>query len=308
MSTAQVLREIRRASTPYGVAVGADVELTQRQLQWACHNGLIVRRYPNVFIDPAVPAGPLQELQAAVAAARGPIKGAWGRSSAALFGLIDEHPSRPEICVPVQYYARIPGVVVRRSSDLCFAHLMTRHHIRTTKPLIAALDLGVVLPAMDLAEVYVRANQMKLFTIDGVRATLQRLARRGRNGIRTSRDALDLVMINGRPADSVLELRFHHGPGMWLPEYEYQHPVTFEGKNYRLDFAYPEVKVGIEVDGYEKRTSMESLTHDARKTTALMKAGWTVPHFTWPDVKDNPQKVVTDVLALLRDAGYRFRR
>jgi very-short-patch-repair endonuclease len=112
----------------------------------------------------------------------------------------------------------------------------------------------------------------------------------------------------GSAGDSVLELRFHHGPGRWLPEYQYQYPVRFEGKNYRLDFAYPEVKVGIEVDGYEKRTSMESLTHDARKTTALMKAGWTVPHFTWPDVKHDPQKVVNDTLALLRDAGYMFRR
>jgi len=37
-------------------------------------------------------------------------------------------------------------------------------------------------------------------------------------------------------------------------------------------------------------------------------AGWTVPHFTWPDVKHDPQKVVNDTLAILRDAGYMFRR
>ncbi len=115
-------------------------------------------------------------------------------------------------------------------------------------------------------------------------------------------------MIGDRPADSVLELRFHHGPGRLLPPYEYQFEVTLEGRRYRPDFAYPDVKVAIEVDGYQNRTDMKSLVRDARKATAFAKAGWTVPHFTWPDVKHAPERVARDVIGILRAVGYNFCR
>jgi very-short-patch-repair endonuclease len=202
----------------------------------------------------------------------------------------------------------VPGVVVHRSTGLRLDDIMTRNHIRTVKPLVTALDLGVVLTPMDLAEVLVRARQLKLFDPAAVRTTLGRLARPGRNGIRVCRDALELVMIGDRPADSVLELRFHHGPGRLLPPYEYQFEVRVKERNYRIDFAYPEVKLAIEVDGLEKRKSLEALQHDARRTTHLVQAGWTVPRFTWPDVKFRPDSVASDVLGLLRALGYNFCR
>ena len=226
----------------------------------------------------------------------------------AMWGLLDAHPSRPEVVVPKQHYARITGAVVHRSSSLSPSDLAMRHGIPVLKPLVAMLSIGVVLPPMEVAEIMVRARQMKLFEPEGVRATLARAARSGSDGIRVCRDALDLVMIGDRPADSVLELRFHHGPGRLLPPYEYQYEVEVDGVRYRPDFAYPEVRVAIEVDGFEKRKDMESLVHDARKTTALIKAGWTVPHFTWPDVVGTPHAVACDVLEILRASNYRFGR
>jgi len=305
MATPDVLAEIRRATRLHGVATTENLPLTKRQREWACRTGVLHRRHTGVFVDPAVPHSPEQDLLVAIGAG-GRRACAWGRSAAAVWKLLDEHPTIPEIVVPLRRYARVAGAVVRRSSDLCDDHVMFRHGIPVTKPLITAVDLGVVLSPLDLAAVYVRARQLRLFEPSGVRSTIARLARPGRTGIRTARDASELVMIGDRPADSILELRFHHGAGRLLPPYEYQWEVKVRGKRFRIDFAYPSVKLAIELDGYEKRQSPESLEYDAWRGRMLLRDGWTVPHFTWNQVTLDPQGVAVEILGLLRAAGYKF--
>jgi very-short-patch-repair endonuclease len=307
MTTPDVLSEIRRASRPYGVATDDDLRLTARQKQWACRTGALIRRHCGVYVDPAVPWSPMQDLAVAIAGG-GHMASAWGRSAAAIWGLVDEHPTVPEIVVPRQRYARVDGAVVHRSSGLCWDDLMFRHHVRVTKPLITALDLGVILGPMDVAEVLVRARQLRLFEPDALRQTITRVAKQGRTGIRTGRAALELVMIGDRPADSVLELRFHHGPGQQLPPYEYQWKVRIRGKNLRIDFAYPAVKLAIEVDGYEKRKSRASLAADARRANLLVLDGWTIVRFAWEDVQFDPIRVASEILAALARVEYEFRR
>jgi hypothetical protein len=185
---------------------------------------------------------------------------------------------------------------------------MMRNHLLVTKPPITALDLGVVLSPMDVADVLVTARQMKLFDPAAFRATLARVAKSGRTGVRTARAALELVMIGDRPADSVLELRFHHGPGRHLPPYEYQWPVQVRGRRFRIDFAYPSVKLAIEVDGYDKRKSRRSLDEDALRSRLLVLDGWTIVRCTWTQVVFEGDAVALDVLAALGASGYTFCR
>lgn len=305
MATPAVLAEIRRAARPHGATTSDKLRLTKRQREWACRTGVLVQRHVGVFVDPAMPHSPEQDLMVAVYAG-GPLAAGWGRSAAAVVGLIDEHPKVPEIVVPYRRYARVAGAVVHRSSNLCADHIMLWHHIPITKPLITAVDLGVVLSPMDLAEVYVRARQNRLFEPDAVTATISRLARSGRTGIRTAREATQLVMIGDRPADSVLELRFHHNVGRHLPPYEYQWNVRVNGRDLRIDFAYPSVKLAIELDGYDKRKSRASLDNDARRGRLLLHDGWKVAHFTWTDVTVDPHGVAAEILGLLRAARYEF--
>ena len=305
MATPAVLAEIRRATRPHGVASGDRLRLTKRQRDYACATNALVRVHQNVFVDPAVPRTSEQDLMVAITAA-GRDACAWGPSAAAVWKLLEQHPAVPHVVVPLRKWARVSGAVVRRSSDLCPDHVMTRHSIPVTKPLITAVDLGAWLDPMDLAEVLIRARQLKLFEPDAVRATIDRLTKPGRNGIRPARHALELVMIGDRPADSILELRFHHGAGRLLPPYEYQWEVRVRGRTLRIDFAYPSVKLAIELDGYDKRRSSESLEYDARRGRLLLQDGWTVPHFTWTQVNLDPTGVAAEIIGLLRAAGYRF--
>jgi hypothetical protein len=307
MSTADVLHAFRRASNPYGVATENRLELTPRQLLWACRNGVLDNPHRGVFVDKSTMDSPQRELAIAIAAG-GPLAPAWARSAAAVWDMLPEHPSAPEIVVPYSRRPRIAGAVVHRSKDLCWDHVMWRQHLLVTKPVITALDLGVVLGPMDLAEVLVRARQLKLFEPEALRAAVARLAKPGRTGVTVARAGLELLMIGDRPADSVLELHFHHGPGRSVPPYQYQWPVQIRGQRLRIDFAYPEIKLAIEVEGYESRRSREALEHNARRSNLLTLDGWTIIRFTWTDVRFNPTRVASEILAALVTQNYTFCR
>ena len=185
----------------------------------------------------------------------------------------------------------------------------TRNHIRIVKPLITVLTLGKVIGAIDLAEVIIKGRQKKLFSVGDVHATLNRYGRSGRNGMTTTRHALDLIMIGDRPAETVLEFHFNIGPGRCgLPPYSYQHEVRIGRKRYFIDFAYPEVMLAIEVDGYEKRAARESLDYDNERANALTLAGWTLLRFGWDRVRNRPEEVARAILVRLGQLGYQFRR
>ena len=308
MPTAQTMREIRRATRHHGIARGSEFALTRRQIDAYCDNGTLERRHHDVFADPARPRTPLQDLSAAVLAA-GPVCGACARSSACLWGVWDEHPASPEVLVPYGRPRRIHGVTVHRFRGFESSMITTRDHISVVKPLITVLTLGKVVGAIDLAEVIIKGRQKRLFSVDDVHATVNRYARPGRTGLTTTRHALDLIMIGERPAETLLEFYFHIGPGRCgLPRYSYQHEVRIGRKRYYIDFAYPEVMLAIEVDGYEQRAARESLDYDNERANALTLAGWTLLRFGWTRVRTQPEEVVKAILIRLGQLGYPFRR
>jgi len=306
MPTPDVLREIRRATRHHGVTSNAELRLTQRQIDICCRNGSLVRLHPGVYADPGHPTSPVQLLAGGVAAA-GFTAGAWSRSAAAVWGLRRDHPDRPEIVVPYGRVRRIEGVSVRRSRALTPQMLTTHDHIRVTKPLITVIDGGVMLSPAEVGDMIIVGHQKRMFSIGDVHEAIARYTRPGRTGISVAREAVDLIMIDGRPADSVLEFRFHVGPGRHgLPPYRFQHEVRVGRKRYRIDFAYPEVLLAIEVDGYEFHSSKADVARDNERRNQLVLAGWTVLTFGWHRVVNDPAGVAVDILMKLGQLGYGF--
>src|SRR5207248_11627286 len=123
-----------------------------------------------------------------------------------------------------------------------------------------------------------------------------------------AREAIKLIMIGDRPADTVLEFRFHIGPARHgLPPYRYQHEVRVGPKQkFRIDFAYPEAMLAIEVDGAEKRMSAESLVYDNARANQLVLAGWTIMRFTWSEIQNEPALVAGQILLKLGQLGHTF--
>ena len=79
-----------------------------------------------------------------------------------------------------------------------------------------------------------------------------------------------------------------------------QYPISCEGRNYRVDFAWPEARVILEFDGEQKYVDHPGRDrYEAARDRALTRAGWTVVHLTWADIFQKEREVIAYLRGLL---------
>jgi len=82
----------------------------------------------------------------------------------------------------------------------------------------------------------------------------------------------------------------------------------FKFGKYLLDFAVPEIKLCIELDGHDGHKTKEQRTHDARKDRALTADGWHVIRYTGSEVHKDRVRVCRDIFnhinRMFKEAGY----
>jgi hypothetical protein len=80
----------------------------------------------------------------------------------------------------------------------------------------------------------------------------------------------------------------------WWPEVyiEPEYPVTIGGKQYRIDFAVPSHRFGIELDGHATHSSTTAIAHDRQRQRALERQGWTICRFGGQEVHRNARACV----------------
>jgi very-short-patch-repair endonuclease len=85
---------------------------------------------------------------------------------------------------------------------------------------------------------------------------------------------------------------------------EVQHVVVVNGRRYRLDLAYPELRIAVEYDGEEHRTQARA-RRDLVREADLASAGWRILRFDAAVVMRRPHQIVAEVQAELaaRTAG-----
>lgn len=66
---------------------------------------------------------------------------------------------------------------------------------------------------------------------------------------------------------------------------------------YRLDFALPAQRIGIEIDGYAYHSDKETFTRDRKRQRELELAGWRIVRFSGKEACDQPQQCVRDAAA-----------
>jgi very-short-patch-repair endonuclease len=74
-----------------------------------------------------------------------------------------------------------------------------------------------------------------------------------------------------------------------------QHPV---GK-YRLDFAIPDKRLAIELDGHEYHKTKYQRTHDAKRDRWLYGQGWHVLRFTGTEIHQDLDRCIDEICALV---------
>lgn len=69
--------------------------------------------------------------------------------------------------------------------------------------------------------------------------------------------------------------------------------------SYRIDFAYPMNRIGIEVDGHEFHKTKEQRSRDAKRDRDLTAAGWKIIRFTGSEIWNDPWGTAQEVADLI---------
>jgi len=137
------------------------------------------------------------------------------------------------------------------------------------------------------------ARRRGLLTLGEFARRVDDLGVRGRKGIRLARA---LLVDRDAPPASVFESRLARlldDPGLARPVRGFSLVVGRE--RYQLDFAYPDRRICIEADSEAFHLDLASFQRDRQRQNALVLAGWTVLRFTWRDLHDRPERLVSQV-------------
>lgn len=224
------------------------------------------------------------------------------RSAAALHGLDRFDSGLVEISVP--RWRRVPrgGSIIHESTDLHLFEPQMINGVPTTPIGRLAVDLGAVIEFDRYQRAVTEMVRRKMVTWEDLLDQLIRHSRRGRNGVGVLRALLD-ERFGADVGDSVLEgafLRELHRRG--LPRPVAQLTVRdHAGFVARVDFAYPELRIAIELDG-QAWHGESVFDADREKRLRLVASGWTVVEITWRMLLDDPAKVFRRLERLIRTA------
>lgn len=271
-----------------------ELGLARGWIQHALATGRLERLHPGVYRLSGAPDSWEQNVMAAVLAAGGDAR-ASHRTAARLWelGRFEEI----EITVGRNRLPRLVGVTVHRSRDLCWDKGSVRNAIPVTTPMRAILDLGAVADRDRVEHALETGLTKRLFSVRSIEVHRARVARPGRRGSGVLRAVLDERALGAEPADGLLEPRMAlllREAG--LPLARFQFPFFERGRFLgRIDFAYPDQMIAIEVDGHETHSTPAALDLDLQRQNALVLAGWTILRFTWRAVVRRPEQVAAEI-------------
>ena len=226
------------------------------------------------------------------------------RSAARLWGIDAPRSDTPELTLPGTRRYRARGVTIHHSTDLDRIRPVRRSGIATTPVDRTLLDLGAIAGDRAVLVAIDSARRRKLTTWDRLLDTLVLHARRGRDGVGTLRAILDEHFGEGAVTDSGFErlvLSVLRQAG--LPTPVLQHEIRLGRRTYRLDLAYPDHRLAIELDGtvHLERAVWQ---HDHERQNALVLAGWTVLRFTWSDYMTRRFHLINEVRSALAHPNF----
>lgn len=252
-----------------------------------------------VYRGAATPTSWHQRLMAACLA--GPAV-ASHRAAAALLGFVDCAEGVVEVTALRHRRRHAGDVIWHESRRLEAADITEVEGMSVTRPLRTLLDLGVVLDVNRLEELLDDGLRRGWFSTTAIWRRWEQLGGPLRPGGRVVQAVLERKAAGERPVGSILETRFRQLlRRTGLPEPVSQYDV-YDGDELvaRVDFAYPELGVVIEVDGEERHAGRSPRKRDARRDRRLVALGFRPLRFHWDDVHEDPAAVARDLLDVIR--------
>ncbi|MDQ1634347.1 MAG: hypothetical protein QOJ32_1156 [Frankiaceae bacterium] len=213
------------------------------------------------------------------------------RSAALLLGFdVLDTPSRPEILVPDLPQRRVPGLV---RAEVGKGDVVVIGLLRVTTAERTLIDCAARLPQTEAVVMLDSAYRLGLVSPEALRRTWRQRSRL--RGHARAGDVLDLAdPLSGSAPETEFRLLVHNGG---LPPPVTQYHLVIDGHFIgRADFAWPEFRLIVEIDGYEFHSGPAVFQSDRTRGNDLLAADWDVLHFTTEDIRLRPD----DTLARVR--------
>ena len=279
---------------PQALSCGA----TPTMIRWRLDIGRWERVFRAVYRIAGSPAGWRQDAMAACLHMDAVLS---CRAAAALFAI--SAVTNPAITVTVSEHrnrSRRSGINVRESTlGVPAAERTVVDYIPVTKPARLLQDLAATEDREFVSLCLDDALRKRLVSISFLNRWVAQPQRAHRKGIRVLRLLVQERSSTG-PTESALESRFLRLVGASrLPAPRSQYGVFDEGRFVaRVDFAYPDHRLAIEVDGFRHHDTRLTFDRERARGNALEALGWRVLRVT---AAHDPETVAIWIRRALRD-------
>jgi hypothetical protein len=218
----------------------------------------------------------------AVVLASGPEAVASHVTAGVLWGLPNlQHEVTFHVSTPRPRRVRQPGVRVHRTLRFLAVEHGLHHRIRVTSLARTLVDLS---GSMSVAQLGIATDfarrERNLRLVDLQRCVAGLAPGPGRRPTRVH-SVLRARLEHHDETDSGLEMRVLRAiVGAGLPEPAQQHHVQIGDRRRRLDLAYPDLKLAIEIDGWAHHAPRSAFDADRARENELEIIGWDRLHFT----------------------------
>ncbi len=198
------------------------------------------------------------------------------RAAAFLHGVGGLDQPMPEITIPRSSKLRRPWLVTHESLDLHLADRVELDGIPATGLRRLAVDLGGTVSFPRYKHTIREIRHGRGVSSPELLHTYLRHKCQGRTGGAALRDWLDRYFSVAGVSESGIELLVLDAIlDAGLPAPVRQHWVDVSGHRYRLDLAYPGLRIAVEVDG-RKHEDTDVRASDTQRTARLEAEGWRV--------------------------------
>ena len=226
-----------------------------------------------------------QEIMAILLLA-GPGAVASHRCAAWLLKLPGGRPT-PEITLLKGGRTRLPATT-HRSANLPAADVVAVDGIRTTSLSRTVIDLADVASPEELEQVLDAVLSMGV-NVGHIQERMDKVGQ-CRRGTPVLRGLLGARGAGGGVPASVLESKLKPLVAS-LPGAVWGRRVGVGGKQRFLDVSWGDIKLMVEVDGWDNHSGRAQFQQDLNRQNDLVALGWTVLRFTWQDVTERPERV-----------------
>jgi hypothetical protein len=192
-------------------------------------------------------------------------------------------------------YFTVPGLRIHRT-ELAPPVITTRNGLpitTRTETLLDCLGWLALGPARTLLD---RALQENWLSHTAIPSRLEQQP--GRWGNRQLKRLHDDLIVGAEAESERRVLRILRSAGIngWVANFR----IRLDGKSFRLDIAFPQWKIAIEVEGWTWHRTRDRRDRDVTKLNALTRNGWALVVLTYAHT-DDPEYVLAQIMTLLAE-------